>query len=253
MAIIISDEDFEQIRLAVGSILTDREDGKDLLYTPDDIKKVAILPALDTYFQYFPIQTNYEVAIGGGSGLTIPFPDVNTYGVTNVSVVNRSAGNTSSTSNFWNDWAFTQLGYGATGKGLSGGYGTGANINGSRHLRHLQRAQIDSLSNEGTYTYNVNDEDRTVYVYSSFSGNVFLNWAKRSNDFNKINFARKKEVIKLAKGFLLKETGMVLSIIPDTGAAIDIDAGVLKETGDEYISEIMEKWELAPKIALLRS
>jgi len=251
--ITISEEDLQQVTLAVGSILTNNNDGKPLLYTDLEIKTVAIQPALEYYFTKFPIKISYEQEIISDTSVDIPYPDQTTYGVTDISIVNRANGATNSGFNFWNVYNFQNLGYGSTGNGLAGGYGSGYNLNGSKHLRHLLRSEMDTLANEGTYRYNINHSERKVTVYSSFLGNIYLKWAKFSYDFNQVNFARKKDVIKLAKGFLMKETGIMLSIIPETGATIDIDAGVLKETGQEYIDEITEKWASVPSFNILRS
>ncbi len=243
--IIISDSRLNQIKkvLAYPKIST-------VLLSDQDIKDLCIEPAMREYFTKFPLTTEYSVDIGYTTEMTIPFPDVYTFGLTDFRVTNTNI--TSATggfSNFLNLAAYAQTSiYNRSSYGLKG---YNPNFLAQQKVTEQQSLYAMREMNK-TIRYKVDLEGRQVIIFSNQAGKVYINWAKYSNEFSSIKYVYIEDVIKLCQANLLLHAADTLSIITNNDLTLVINTDVMKTRADELRASVMDRWSEISHIQLLR-
>jgi hypothetical protein len=239
----ITGSDLIQVKKVLGYPSLDN-----VVLTDDQIKELCIWPAMYRYFNKWPIKGFYSAQVGDGE-ITVDFPDIYTFAVMDVRLVDR--GLTMGTgSSFWDIVAYQNVG-GATIRG--GTYGqAGYNPNGLFQMRSLQRQAIQSIQNANvTLKYFVDYPTKKVTAYTNMPGVLNITWAKLSYSFDDIRFERKFDVIKLAQSNLLFHLADHFAVITDTNMEININVEALKTRATELKQEIDDAWIQIPDISLV--
>jgi len=219
-----------------------------ILLTDSQIKDLCIAPAMREYFTRFPLKQFEEYSFS--EQLILDFPDSSTFGVLDLRVVEKGLLASTGTS-FWD-----VIRYQLTGINLSGGTYNQRyyNPNGLNYQKLTQLQQMQSLNNAFmNFNFNVDYENKKVYIYGNSSGKVNITWAKYGNDFdNQVKYNFKNDVIKLAQAKLLYHLADTASIVSDSNLELSINADALKARASELETKILEKWEQYPKVLVLR-
>jgi hypothetical protein len=244
--IAISDQWLNQIKKRLGypSLST-------IILSDNDIKELIVKQALYEYFIRFPMIEEESHSIGMGSELIIDFPDINTFGCLDVRIVGKGYQSTYGGS-FWDLVMYQSLGVTATTRNQYGAKTKGYNPNSLRQSRYAVRAATETAINQGTFKYRINQDSRKLYVYSTITSVVNIQWAKFSNNFSDVKFQFIWDVIKLCQGYFKLHMADTFSLISDSTAEVTVDVGLLKEEGNALITEVHEKWIEYPVIVILR-
>jgi hypothetical protein len=244
--IIISDQWLNQIKKRLGypSVST-------IVLSDDDIKELIVKQALYEYFIRFPMIEEESHSIGMGSELIIDFPDINTFGCLDVRIVGKGYQSTYGGS-FWDLVMYQSFGVTATTRNQYGANVKGYNPNALRQSRYAVRAATETAINQGTFKYRINQDLRKLYVYSTITSIVNIQWAKFSNNFSDVKFQFIWDVIKLCQGYFKLHMADTFSLISDSTAEVTVDVGLLKEEGNDLIKEIQEKWQAYVQPIILR-
>ncbi len=84
--------------------------------------------------------------------------------------------------------------------------------------------------------------DRKVKGYTSINGDVTIEWAKKSEDFEDILWNYKDDAIKLAKAYFIQDTYRLREQVK-LQSKIEINTSALKEDATTWESEVMTKWK----------
>lgn len=244
MDVTIDTEYIEEIKsiLAYPSVDT-------VILTDAQIRTLCVWPAMRDYFIKFPLKYTSEYTTSSGSESYQDFPDFETFGVSDVRVVDKDTATAGDGTSFWDMWAHQQRS--VTTK-YSGQYGIkGYNPNSLRQSSSLQRSEMATESNKGTVKYRIDEVNRRLYVYTNIGGKVNITWAKWSDDFDYVKFVYQQDVIKLAQANLLSHFSTTTQIV-DAGGDVTINYSDIKALSDELRSSVMDKWNEIPDIVVLR-
>jgi len=249
MAITIEDKYFSLIKGAVGYPMVDETHLDD-----NSILNFAVFPALQDYFRKFPIKERKQYSMGGTQETILDFPDDYTFGALDIRVTDAGIVNGTGTS-FWDLVYFQQLSGGSLMGSGSGAYGIkGYNPSNIIQTRDMQRAAYKSYQNTYmTLRYEIDEENKKIHAYSTVVGYLNVIWAKYSDNFAAVKFARKMEVIKLAQSYLLTHFANTYSMITDTSLDVSINTESLKDTAQKYKDEIKELWDSFTDVIFLHS
>ena len=203
-SVIISNEDYERCLTCLGfPFITEDE----LEYTREEIMNLAIKPALEEYFHWIPsaFPTEHD-AMGDCFEIDMP---TEAYGVVGISLQQIGTGSSNS---------YISPMYYAMEQSLFSGFtgNTGLGYNGSRISSLGMRnssALTSSLQNRAAaqalvnYTRRVHYEgpytrpngSRYIKVYSNTSGRFNIWWAKRTLNFNDVEYAHRTRVFEYAQ------------------------------------------------------
>lgn len=240
MEIIISDSDYKEIISELGYPVVKEED---LEFSREDIQSLFIFPAMREFYIWFPIKETYSQSSTGN--FSIPFPDQYTYGVLDSRINTTASGANHTASPFMNDLIFNS-------KTFSGGaYGT-RNDYGFKEARYLRRAEVRADADYSmSHKIDVREHERKVVGYSNVTGELIIIWAKWSDNFDHIPFRRKGEVIDLAKAYVLNGFAMLRKQMnSDVGSEFDVSK--FEERSKDLEEKIINKWQSATKIAIIR-
>lgn len=218
-----------------------------LLLMDEDLKNLIVKEALHTYFFKFPKTIEEETSINGET--VINFPSDLVYGCLDVRVVGKGWKG-GSTGSFWDLVAYQSMGYNTTRYGMYGK--TGYNPNFLKQTRVLNRMATDTILNEGTFKYRVNQDERKLYAMSTISAKLNITWALYSNDFNDVRPQFKWDVIKIAQALYMTYLADTASIVVDSTAEITIDTASLREQADKIMEAINTKWMDYSDIIIIR-
>jgi len=239
----ITDSDMQQIKKVIAYPAADN-----LLLTDTQIRSLIIRPELDRYFIKFPIKVSQEYSINTNAETSIAFPDVQTFGVTDVKVVGKDKINSTGTG-FWDLVAFNQIGLNTR---YSGMYGVkGYNPSFMRQMNIQKRFEIATQSNLGTVASRIDFPNKILYVYSNLPGKINVTWAKKSNNFDDILFERKWDVISLAQAGILDHMADTAGMV-ENGSEVNIAVADLKARAAELRSNILDMWKEIPDTMVLR-
>ena len=249
MAILIQPQHLEMIKSVISYPVVD-----ELLLSDEQIIQFAVYPAMWEYFKKFPIKQNVQTSIGGSSESIFPFPDENTFGVLDARVTDAGIVTGTGTS-FWDMVYFQQLSGGTLMGNGSGAYGIkGYNPSNMIQTRDMQRAAYKSYQNTYmTLRYTVDEENRQLKVYSTVVGYLNITWAKFSDNFDAVKYARRFDVIKLAQANLLNHFADTFSILSDSALDMSINTEALKSRAQELKTEVKELWDSFPDIIFLHA
>lgn len=222
-----------------------------ILLSDNQIRDLCIRPAFRDYFTKFPIELPESQSING-TEIVIDFPDVFTYGVTDIRIVGNP--DSADGSNFFDIYKYQIMG-GAGGSGSVGGaYGIkGYNPNSLLQERLSTMQANQSMKNRlTTVKYRVDPNTKKVHAYTNTSGKLNITWAKYSNDFESIGYTKINDVLKLCKANLLEHLGMSSSMIDD-GSEINVNSDILIDTAKEMREQVFEKWNEFPDIIVLHA
>jgi len=246
MAITISDDNMALIK----SVLAWPE-AENLLLDDELIKTICIKPALTRYFTKFPIQEEVQVAIVEEA--IIPFPDEYTYGVLDARVVDTGLAIGTGTS-FWDIVTYQNMG--GASRTTAGAWGIkGYNPSNIVQQRDIQRQAMKSYQNQyATIKCHVQEELRRVVMYSSIQGKANIIWAKWSDNFETgVKYARKMDVIDLARANLLYHLADTTSILQDSALETTINSEALKTRAGELETKVFELWNSFQDIVMIHS
>lgn len=248
LSVSIDDNTLTRIKGIIGAPFIDEE----LTLSDEQIKQYCLIPAFEVFFSKFPIQEIEQYNVSGES--YYDFPSDNTFGVLQCSVVNKVEGNSSSAgSNFWNLFVFNKT-FAKNGWSRTG-YGTNNNFNGLSDQWDMKLQYLETVNNRlGTFKYNVDYNDRRLFVYSSISGQVMVKWAKYSYNIKNVKFSLRNFYIKLAQWYLLShlvDTAELSTEDENTTSKIDTDK--LRTKADKMKTEIDEFMNTYPDIIVLRA
>jgi hypothetical protein len=239
----ITTSDLQQIKKVIAYPIAD-----DLLLTDEQIKSLILKPELDRYFRKFPIKTINEYQVSLNSETPIPFPNIGTYGVVNARLVGKDKMTATGTS-FWDLVAYNALGLNTRHSGM---YGVrGFNPNALRQMTIQKRAEIATLTNMGTIALRVDQANRILYAYSSIPGRVNVVWASASNDFSKVSFEYKWDVIQLCQAGILDHLADASSML-ENASEVNINADALRARANELRTAILDEWKAIPDVVVIR-
>ncbi|MCP4650367.1 MAG: hypothetical protein GY853_09860 [PVC group bacterium] len=242
----ISDLDINLIKAALAYPVAD-----DILLSDDEIKAFCVYPALLEYYTKFPIIEKHNEYISSDTELTIDFPDNYTFGAVDARIIDKFSTTTSSSSSFWELVNWEKYGYGSSA-GLYGikGYNPGS-------LRQANFTQYQAKQAQQKYTQivtiRVDPDNRNVKAYTNITGQVYVEWAKYSLNFNNIRFQQRMNVVKLCQYYLLRHLADTSSIIADSNLDISINSDELKTKADELREQVTEVWEQYNDIILIKT
>lgn len=222
-----------------------------IVLSDDDIKELIVKQALYEYFIRFPKIEEQAYTVGLGSELVIDFPDINTFGCLDVRIVGKGY-KAAYGGAFWDLVMYQSLGITATSRNQYGARVRGYNPNELRQSRYAVRAAAETAINQGTFKYRINQDERKLYVYSTISSVLNIQWAKYSNNFSDVHFQFTWDVIKLCQGYFKLHMADTFSLISDSTQEVNVDAGTLREEGNALIKEVQEKWQEYPTVFIAR-
>jgi len=231
MAVTISADDINEIKSALGFPLVQGFEWENNSSSDDYIKGYVIPRVLRTYFTYYPIRVDTNTAVNGQFEIAYPNdPDI-------FRVLRHFF-------NFKN-WSSLQTTSPFFLQALVIGKGS---FNPTQDLGKLQTAMSDMTTWESIMDFNraveVNDvmDQRVVRGCVSTPGDLTIQWAKKSDDFSAINYSRREDALRLAKGYLLQDAARIRSQVQVQAKAM-LETSMLKADGDSYVAEVEGKWK----------
>lgn len=238
---IISDQEYFEILTEVGYPVV-KED--DLEFTQEEIKNYFIFPALREFFIWFPkiqIQSVYV-----SSEFSIDFPDDDTYGIVDARISTATSGNGRTGSPFMNSVLFKQGGMSSHKYGTDNDYGIS-------EARYMERAFTKASQNYvRAKSIQVDHANRKLKGYTTVNGELMIDWAKSSQDFNDVPFIRKTDVINLAKSKVLKGFSMLRSQL-SSDVGVEFNTSDFLSRADDLENKVMDKWKSISKVTIHRN
>ena len=207
--VIISDSDYQQCIKCLGAPFVQEDE---LEYSKEEIINLAIKPALDMYFKWFP-KVEVHTYPATGALQEVDFPK-DAYDIVRADVQQMgSSGPFNGPQNvllrYWDESLYGGFGAGSYyGYGMTGSYSSTMGLSGANATGNLlaARAVAQGLTNYMTRVHidRYQRPDGTWYAqfYSSKGGTVEIYYAMRTYDFNNVEFARRPEVLKLCSAFV---------------------------------------------------
>lgn len=212
------------------------------VFTPEYIKEYALYPAMVDYFKKFPKYTEYQTRTSGYQ--EFQFPDTFTFGFTDARHVNKE-GSAEETAGGFSMFQMMQW-QAVSGGQLNGNtnrWGSRYNFNGVSQAVNDQRQLYTSLIEDlNTFNITLNQGERKVQSYASAQCDIYIKWAKNSNEFNDIAWQFRQDVIELTKANLLKNFARFAGITSNSDSFIGIDVGMLKEEAREMEEAVKSRW-----------
>lgn len=134
----------------------------------------------------------------------------------------------------------------------AGMYGTRYSY-GNENSYWYEKANLKGIRNiEGNFNYNVNYSLKKIHGYSAIDGRLIITWLDYSKDFNDIPFNKQDDVIRLAKGYLMKAFGSLI-LMQATDLPNNLDGEIIKTAGEEHITAVIDRWKAMPSVAVIRN
>ena len=218
-----------------------------VILTDDQILDLCVVPALRDYFTKFPVEDEQIIEIS--DSIEIDFPDLNTFGLTHASFLNKgySAGSTS----FQEIIRYNMM-YGQNSR-MNNRWGTRYNFDpNGRETQETQLQYIDSQNQRATTRVSVDQRKRKVFAYSDMSAKLHLIWAKKSEDFTLVEYEYINDVISLCKANYLYNVVNLIGMTSDSASEIEMNIDAMRDLADKYKEEIIEKWNMIPDVSLIQ-
>lgn len=224
---------------------------QNIFLNDEKIREFCVWPAMYEYFKKFPIKQRIQDPIN--QTYIKVFPDNLTFGVTDLRVVGKIDGSGTTSSTFWDIVRFNAFSNSFYYRN-PGNYGSKYNFEGLKQTGMMQKHVADSISNMATFKYYVNYEERQLEVYASTPGQVFIEWAKYSLDFNAIKWQRIQEVIQLSQSYLLFYIADSGSLIRDSNQNKELNIDAIRERAQSLRDAVLTNyWYMIPDVILLRA
>ena len=236
----ISVPDYNRILSAVGyPVVTE----SDLELSKADIEQNIIEPCVRQYYSWFPLK-NIQSYMISAAEFKFKFPNDNVFGVLDARLNPYNTDYGRSSSPFLNAINYHQ---GEVRKyGTRYDYGmTEANIS-KRAWDIAQASYLRALRVE------VDQNNREVRGFSNDVGEVIITWAETSDDFSKIPWNRKEEVINLCQANLLRLLSMIRGQISTGTGDVEFNTQLLDDRADKLEEKVMNKWKAMSKVVVMR-
>ena len=236
----ISDVDRHMIYSEMGYPVVQPED---LELDPASVDEVVLRPTLMDYFSFFPIKTIVEVEVA--SEFTVPFPNVTTMSVLDARIVpNSGVANVPTLSPFMNERNWTIAAGGLFGQGQYDFEMMEAKLLNRRYIQASQNLLV-------ARRVRVDRKARTLSGFMNAPGVLRITWADYSLNFDDVDFQKRRDVIKLAKAYLLRTIAMIRSQQnSDTG--MDFNPEALNARADKLEEDSIGRWVSFAKPIVLR-
>jgi hypothetical protein len=222
----IDQQDINEIKSAVGYPLVQTLDYGD--QTDHFIINNIVSKVLRVYFSYFPIKTDTNTNISGS--FEVSYPNTDVYRMLRYFFNYKSM-------NYEQFSPFTLQSMIISKSPAFEGYEHG-------HLREaLQRMTTEEAIADFTKAVRINDDphNRKVSGYTNIRGDITIEWANKSGDFNKILFNHKEDAIKLASAYFIQNLYR-LREQAKVQTKVEINTAALKEDADKWETEVNAKW-----------
>lgn len=225
----------------------------------EEIKSICLFPAMNDYFNQWPIRVREQFDISGNGGQTFDFPDNDTFGVLSVKPVAKSdrSSNKTSGSDFWRVVYFQQSTAGSVGS-RSGRRGGNRNrkiyTNNGLQFDYLNQEQLnDSLLNRETFRPIIDYNDRQVSFFSSIPCQLAITWIKHSKNFDaNVRYSQKLNVCKLAASNALDHLADMGGMMADDTTDKNFDVDQLRSRAEGLRSEVIDVWNERPTLFIGR-
>lgn len=218
----------------------------------DEIKQFCLFPALEVYFNKFPL-LSYTELDQASVEQKIAFPDDDTYGVRHASITGKAGygRKQGSSTDFWQVVRYNRQFIGNR-KFIQGKNGRFFNPEGLRFNYIMEQNLIDSLINQGeTFKYVVDYVNRQLISMSSVNARISIAWAKRSDDFSQVKQTQRMNVIKLAQAYLLRHLAYLGSMMIDSTSEKQINVDALQSNAERLENSVIEFWDSIPDTIVL--
>ncbi len=257
--ILITDEELEIILTEAGIPFILLEE---LEFPRNKICNLMIKPVMQEYFKFWPILDRYIIeqpVAQAGQKFEVEMP-VDAYGAVRAFVAQGTPGSPVGPGNpmffYANEIAWWGGGSGSWSpirfnQGSSPGF---SNLQGFATMA-LDRAARQGIINYATRIHfhieKRSDGKKYLVGYANRAGQVEIWWAKGSNDWNDVEFARLPEVRKLATSRVLRVLGMLRSQVKtDIPGQVDYSGFIAR--AKELEAEVYEFWKNVPRVAIMR-
>lgn len=204
--VILPEDIKNRILSVVGYPLVTFDELKEL-GSEEEFKDIIIKSALFQFFTWFPIINRQEYQVS--STFEIDFPTINTF--TAVDVRLNTAGFVVRDTNnpFVNNSIYQSLPSGSGSSFGGGAYGT-VNDYGFREARVYERLERQTMINMNkAVRHELDFVNNKLTGYTNITGRLVVSWGEYSEDFNKVQFRWRDDVIKLCQAKLLEHLGMI--------------------------------------------
>lgn len=238
MSVTIEEQDLLEIKSALGYPTVDVLDQGD--DTDTYIKNYVVSRVLRIYFTYFPIKSETNTSINGA--FSVDYPSADVYKVLR---------------HFFN---YKQISYSNISPFIL------QTMVASRRPSFFgfESSQIGEVMSQmstaeslvdWTKAIRVNDEphNRKVTGSSNTSGDLLIQWAKKSEAFNDVLYNQRERALKLCKSYLLEEAVRLRSQARITVGKIEINVDELKDQAKEWKAEVMANWVNRGQAILVKS
>ncbi len=229
-AVTIDGEHLKEIRSALGAPLIQNLDwGGD---TDDYIRTNILSRILRIYFNFFPIKFDTKHDINGQFNIAYPAGEP---------LITRKSKHffnykTDTLSNFDNPFFLqTQVVYRQSAPYLR-----------PYHLGEIfsRLSTVESLID---YSQALRVEDypnaREVRGSTAVRGTLSIQWLKRSNDFNDVQFTYLDEALKLSKAYLMQDAYRLRETAKVNNSKVEINSQPLKDDAEKWEAEVMASWK----------
>jgi len=225
-SVIIDDLDLENILFEVGVPFMEYEE---LEYTREEILRNAVWPAMKEYFKWFPIIELETHPMGAGGKFEIDIPPY-AYTAQRVYLIPGFGMDVYSRNPFYMSWAQGNSGFGF---GTSPVIGSPMAHRGRQRFVDIQGFStyiLERAARQGAVNYakrtriRISIQKRKVIGFANQIGNLEIEWAVNSNDWNDIPYQRQSEVRDLAKAYILRGLAMLRKQTPkDVPGILNVD------------------------------
>lgn len=230
--IVISESNLLEIMAEIGFPILEFDD--DFPYTADQVKSLAIWPAMKSYFRHWPIRNVKEYAVSGN--FSLDFPSEKVFNILDARLNTNVPIGSNTGDPFVNMMNITQI-----GGSRNGMYGTRYNYD-ITTAYHMSRAEKNAMINsQSAFRVFVNEPLRKLEGYTNSTGKITVTWAEYDFDYDKIAFSKIDEVRDLAKAYLMRIMGNFFSLQTSDNVN-SVDAGFLLDRAEELEKEILDRW-----------
>ena len=220
----------------------------------DEVKQFCLFPALEMYYNKFPIITYTELDQASVEQ-KISFPNDMVYGVKHASVTGKAGygRKQGGSSDFWQVVRYNRQFIGNR-KFIQGKNGRYFNPEGLRFNYIMEQNLTDSMINQGdTFKYIVDEVNKQLFSMSSINARISIAWAARSNNFDDVKQTQRMNVVKLAQAYLLRHLAYLGSMMIDTTSEKQINVDALQSNAERLETQVVEFWDSIPDILVLTS
>lgn len=231
----IPDIIIDQVSSDLGVPIIDLED---IGLNKQRLINLAIIPALRLYWSYYPLILKKSYSIE--SQVDIPFPDEEVYNVAMARVATFQNGTKLGKNPFLNEAILRKYGsyrsYGKTPDGRDPYQRPALLV-----AEYSESQSYLNLSRAGNF--NIDIENRRLWGYSNVQGDLIVNWAKFSRNWDRVRFEHESDVVDIAKMYALRFIGGIRSQ-DDPNTGVTADGSSFLSRADQIEQDILkDKWK----------